>query len=98
MTCSWVKMSRADYAHWNEDADWMWYQEEGRFGSESPDPDFDGPMGVSPEEGPEDFCQSCGEYFEDCECADGDDGEPTRCDECKERVIHHYGPQPRTSA
>ena len=33
-------MARADYAHWNEDADYMWWQEEGRFGSEdAPDPD-----------------------------------------------------------
>jgi hypothetical protein len=23
-------MSRADYAHWNEDADWMWWHEEGK--------------------------------------------------------------------
>ncbi len=23
-------MSRSDYAHWNEEADWMWWQEESR--------------------------------------------------------------------
>lgn len=31
-------MSRADYAHWNEDADYMWWQEEGRHPYE---PDYD---------------------------------------------------------
>lgn len=34
-------MSRSDYAHHNEDADHMWWQEEGRFGSEEPEPDDD---------------------------------------------------------
>ncbi len=27
-------MSRADYAHWNEEADHIWWQEEGRFGGD----------------------------------------------------------------
>ena len=27
-------MSLKDYEHWNEDAMYMWYQEEGRFSSE----------------------------------------------------------------
>jgi len=26
-------MSLKDYAHWNEDAEYMWYMEEGRFDS-----------------------------------------------------------------
>lgn len=29
-------MSRADYAHWNEEQDLVWWQEEGRHGSEEP--------------------------------------------------------------
>lgn len=32
-------MSLKDYAHHNEDAAHMWWQEEGRFGSEEPDYD-----------------------------------------------------------
>ncbi len=27
-------MARSDYAHWNEEADHMWWQEEGRFGGD----------------------------------------------------------------
>lgn len=34
-------MSRADYAHWNEDADYMWWHEEGRHVEEPPEPDDD---------------------------------------------------------
>ena len=33
-------MSRADYAHWNEDADMIWWQEEGRH-AEYEEPEFD---------------------------------------------------------
>jgi hypothetical protein len=32
-------MSRADYAHWNEDADMVWWQEEGRHVEEAPEYD-----------------------------------------------------------
>ena len=34
-------MSRADYAHWNEDADYVWWQEEGRHDEAqfNPEPD-----------------------------------------------------------
>lgn len=34
-------MGREDYSHWNEEADYMWWMEEGRFGSEPIEPDFD---------------------------------------------------------
>lgn len=34
-------MSLSDYSHWNEDAQYMWWQEEGRFGSEEPEYDPD---------------------------------------------------------
>lgn len=35
-------MPRSDYDHWNEDADHMWWMEEGRFGSErDPNEAFD---------------------------------------------------------
>ena len=34
-------MALKDYAHWNEDAQAMWWAEEGRFGSEEPDYDPD---------------------------------------------------------
>lgn len=36
-------MPRSDYAHWNEDADHMWWMEEGRFAGQEdpPDPDDD---------------------------------------------------------
>lgn len=34
-------MSRADYAHWNEDADYMWWHEEGKHIEEPPEPDDD---------------------------------------------------------
>jgi len=41
-------MSLKDYEHWNEDAEYMWYQEEGRFGSdyerEYDDDPYDGDM------------------------------------------------------
>lgn len=33
-------MSRADYAHWNEDADRIWWEEEGRH--EPSEPDYEG--------------------------------------------------------
>jgi len=29
-------MARSDYAHWNEEQDIVWWQEEGRFGNEPP--------------------------------------------------------------
>lgn len=32
-------MALADYAHWNEDAEYMWWQEEGRHIEEPPEPD-----------------------------------------------------------
>lgn len=37
-------MSRADYAHWNEEADRIWWEEEGKWEDDSepePDPDED---------------------------------------------------------
>ena len=34
-------MSRRDYDHWNEDADYMWWMEEGRHVEEPPDYDDD---------------------------------------------------------
>jgi hypothetical protein len=35
-------MSRADYAHWNEDADYMWWHEEGKHVEDEPfEPDDD---------------------------------------------------------
>ena len=33
-------MSREDYAHWNEDQDYMWWQEEGRH-SANEEPEYD---------------------------------------------------------
>ena len=32
-------MSRSDYEHWNEDADFMWWHEEGKHVEEPPEPD-----------------------------------------------------------
>lgn len=32
-------MSRADYQHWNEDADYVWWHEEGKHVEEPPEPD-----------------------------------------------------------
>lgn len=76
-------MSRADYAHWNEDAAYMHYMEEGRFPSEAPNPDdYDDHTGQYDAEDPEDYCQDCGEYFEDCECTDDDE----QCEACQQRV------------
>ena len=34
-------MPLADYAHWNEEAEQVWWQEEGRHGDEPLDPDYD---------------------------------------------------------
>lgn len=35
-------MARADYEHWNEDADYMWWHEEGKHVEEEPfEPDDD---------------------------------------------------------
>lgn len=34
-------MSRADYAHWNEEADQIWWAEEGRHTDEPSDPEWD---------------------------------------------------------
>lgn len=34
-------MGRKDYEHWNEDADHMWWMEEGRFASEPDEIDYD---------------------------------------------------------
>jgi hypothetical protein len=34
-------MSLADYAHWNEDAYYMWWEEEGKHVEEPPDVDED---------------------------------------------------------
>jgi hypothetical protein len=54
-------MSRADYAHWNEDADYMWWHEEGKHVEEPPEPDD-----YDYDEGPEeegDICRRCGEEY-----------------------------------
>jgi hypothetical protein len=56
--------ARSDYAHWNEDQDYMWWQEEGRHGSEEPEYDdnpYEGPEPEEPEEGQEAVCEECGE-------------------------------------
>ena len=56
--------ARSDYAHWNEDQDYMWYQEEGRFAEEPPEYDddpYDGPTDEGPEIGDEDICEHCGD-------------------------------------
>lgn len=34
-------MARSDYDHWNEEADRVWWEEEGRFPLDPPDPDDD---------------------------------------------------------
>lgn len=34
-------MPLADYAHWNEDAEYMWWHEEGKHMDEPPEPDDD---------------------------------------------------------
>jgi hypothetical protein len=52
-------MSRADYAHWNEDADHMWWQEEGRH-VEEPEYDPDDYLDRGDDDGP-DTCRKCGE-------------------------------------
>ena len=33
-------MARSDYAHWNEDQDLVWWQEEGRFGGTGHEVEF----------------------------------------------------------
>lgn len=33
-------MARSDYAHWNEDQDLVWWQEEGRFGGTEHEVEF----------------------------------------------------------
>ena len=55
--------ARSDYAHWNEDADYMWYHEEGKHVEEPPEyDDYDErhfenePL----EEGEESVCENCG--------------------------------------
>jgi hypothetical protein len=57
-------MSRADYAHWNEDAEYMWWQEEGRHPEEPPEPD-DYDYDEDDEEALR--CHICEEPFEDGE-------------------------------
>jgi hypothetical protein len=64
-------MSRADYAHWNEDADYMWWMEEGRHPEEPPDP-FDHDDRYDPDEEEEDnevLCYICEEPIEDGQLA-----------------------------
>ena len=34
-------MPLRDYAHWNEDAEYMWWHEEGKHVEEPPEPDYD---------------------------------------------------------
>lgn len=51
-------MARSDYEHWNEEADRVWYEEEGRFplSTMDPDPQDDLDMDDYPE-----TCEYCGE-------------------------------------
>lgn len=44
-------MSRADYAHWNEEADYMWWMEEGRHQGE---PEYEADADFYPPEYPDD--------------------------------------------
>lgn len=43
-------MTIRDYDHWNEEARIVWYQEEGRFPPQHPDPDDDFPSDMSDNE------------------------------------------------
>lgn len=38
-------MARADYDHWNEEADLVWWLEEGRHPYEPEEPDYDADWG-----------------------------------------------------
>ena len=86
--------ARSDYAHWNEDQDYMWYQEEGRFAEEPPEYDDDP---YSPDEpgsdhdvGDESFCENCGEvlsYTVDDEWK-GENGS-TKCDSAPGNGYYH---------
>lgn len=60
-------MGRADYAHWNEDADYMWWMEEGRHPEEPPE-DYDdhtGQYDADYEDEEEVLCHLCEEPLED---------------------------------
>lgn len=88
-------MSRADYAHWNEDADWMWWQEEGRHIEEPPylddDEFFDDDYDDCLPEGTYGMALRDGNYIvvalEECEHPDGECEEGRwYCTHC----LNHY--------
>lgn len=65
-------MARSDYEHWNEEADHVWWQEEGRH---SPDDQMEAaydPMQDTMGYPGRDFCAQCGSDDPFCGC--GDDG------------------------
>lgn len=73
-------MSVADYAHWNEEAELVWWLEEGRHPYE-PSDDYDNPdAGWEDEDEDEPNCIKCGsectvwdDYCEKCEAANSKD-------------------------
>ena len=80
--------ARSDYAHWNEDQDYMWYQEEGRFPEEPPEPDdYDRANDYEP-----DFptCEMCDEPIPQSRL-DDDDFERFCSDECAGNDVPGYG-------
>lgn len=86
-------MSRADYAHWNEDADYMWWHEEGKHAGEQepPDPDDESWRDEPPEGDDEDRCRRCDSLY-DCKTNAKGDHWPY-CDDCfverlQERSVH----------
>ena len=76
-------MSRADYAHWNEDADYMWWHEEGKHADEPPEPDEYDPA--------DDWRDVVNEHEDRSDCLyDGDMSLPSKtgiweCDHCLEQ-------------
>lgn len=66
-------MSRQDYAHWNEDADYMWWHEEGKHPSE---PEYDPDDFLPNPEMEIRFCDECETELDDNEKC------PNRCPVC----------------
>ncbi len=88
-------MSRADYAHWNEDADYMWWHEEGKHSDSEPsEPDDD--------YGRPDYDEMA-DHKSEADCiADGNFSRPGStgvwmCDGC-EREYPQYGEWPPEGA
>ena len=73
-------MSLSDYAHWNEDAQYMWWEEEGKHVEDEPDYDDDVDCRYDDEPVPHSSVEECIKVGD----MSSKDGVLWRCDHCPE--------------